>query len=189
MDIEKEFDYLDRDFLICFLRKFCFGDFIKFHKMDKNVVKYSRNMCFNWGTTTQYFNLEKCALQGHLISDICIKSRFDDSLFITAYANDSKFFLGDCDSVKNLANIFQTFSQFSGLKPSISKCEIAGIGLLNGAIETVCWLKLVDLTLDTIKILMCTFFYNKEAKHEKNFLSQLEICKSFFVCGTEEIFQ
>ena len=42
------------------------------------------------------------------------------------------------------------FSQFSDLKPNISKYEIAGIGLLKRAIEAVCGLQLVGLTLDTI---------------------------------------
>ena len=90
----------------------------------------------------------------------------------TAYADDSTFFLGDSNSVKNL---IKTFSQFSGLKTNISICEIAGIYLLKGTVETVCWLKLVDLTVDTIKILGVHFSYNKEAQIRKNFLPQLEI--------------
>ena len=66
----------------------------------------------------------------------------------TAYADDSTFFFDDCDSVRNLVNIFQIFSQFS----NISKCEIAS-SLLKGVIEAAFGLKLVYLTVDTIKIL------------------------------------
>ena len=87
----------------------------------------------------------------------------------TAYVDDSTFFLEDRYSVKNIINFFQTFSQFSGLKPNISECEIASIGLLKGAIEIICWLKLVNLTVDTIKILGVHFSDNKEPQIQRNF--------------------
>ena len=114
----------------------------------------------NGGTTTQYFKLEKGACQRDLISVYIfiialevlfalIKSQelikgiemFDHCFLFTVYADDSTFFLGDDDSVKNLIYIFRTFLLFSDLKPNISKCEIAGIILLKGAIEAVCGLK------------------------------------------------
>ena len=63
---------------------------------------------------------------------------------------NSFFWTGN--SFKNLISFFQSFSQFSGLKPNISKCGIAGIGLLKETIEAVCGSKLVDLTVDTTKI-------------------------------------
>ena len=48
----------------------------------------------------------------------------------TSYADDTKFFLKDAQSIENLVEIFNTFSLFSGLKPNLTKCEIAGIGAL-----------------------------------------------------------
>ena len=45
-----------------------------------------------------------------------------------------------------------TFSQYSCLKPSYEKCEIAGIGILKSVKVAVCCMKCVDLCKDTRKI-------------------------------------
>ena len=42
------------------------------------------------------------------------------------------------------------FSNYSGLKSNISKCEITGIRALKGVHVAICSLKFVDLTLDSI---------------------------------------
>ena len=42
---------------------------------------------------------------------------------------------------------------FSGLKPNLSKCEIAGIGSLKGVKVAVCGMNCIDLTTETINIL------------------------------------
>ena len=42
------------------------------------------------------------------------------------------FFLKDINSVIELMNGLNIFLNFSGLKPNRTKCEIAGIGVLNG---------------------------------------------------------
>ena len=88
--------------------------------------------------------------------------------------------LGDRNSVKKSYRylLIETFSQFSGLKTNISKCEIPGVGLLKGTIEAVCGLKLVGLTVDSIKILDVQFSYNKEAQiRKKNFVTIRNIQK------------
>ena len=64
-----------------------------------------------------------------------------------------------------MVNSFHIFSFFSGLRPNLSKCEIAGIGVLKGVKVAVC----VDLVLDTIKILGTHFSYNEKLKEERNF--------------------
>ena len=94
---------------------------------------------------------------------------FDQCFLLASYAGDSTFFLGDCNLIEILVNIFQAFFQFSDLKPN-SKCEIAGIGPLKGTIEVVAGLKLVDLTVDTMKILGVHFYCNKEVQIRKNIL-------------------
>ena len=53
-----------------------------------------------------------------------------------------------------------TFSKFSGLKPNKTKCEIAGIGVLNGVQMTLCGMKCVNLNNETVKILGVHFLYN-----------------------------
>ena len=45
------------------------------------------------------------------------------------------------------------FSKFSGLKPNILKCDVAGIGALKEIKMAVCGIKCIDLTTETIKIL------------------------------------
>ena len=78
------------------------------------------------------------------------------------------FFLKDVNSIKEMVNSFHIFSRFSGLRPNISKCEIAGIGVLKGVKVAVCGIQCVDLVLDT-KILGTHFSYNEKLKEERNF--------------------
>ena len=47
-------------------------------------------------------------------------------------ADDTTFFLRDICFIKEVVNSFHIFSCFSGLKPNLSECEIAGIGVLKG---------------------------------------------------------
>ena len=62
------------------------------------------------------------------------------------------------------------FSHFSGLKSNLSKCEIAGIGVLKGVQVAVCIMHCVDLNNDTLKILGSHFSYSKKLKEKKNLL-------------------
>ena len=68
-----------------------------------------------------------------------------------------------------MINSYHIFSRFSGLRPNLSKCEIAGIGVLKGVKVAVCGMQYVDLVLDTIKILGTHFSYNEKLKEERNF--------------------
>ena len=72
-------------------------------------------------------------------------------------------------SIKELLNAISLYSSFTGLKPNLSKCEVAGIGLLKGLKEAVCGIKCIDLTKDAIKILGIFFPYNKNIELEQNF--------------------
>ena len=58
---------------------------------------------------------------------------------------------------------------FSGLKPNLTKSEIAGIGVLKGVQVAVCGMRYIDLNADTLKILGTHFSYNEKLKEEKNF--------------------
>ena len=68
---------------------------------------------------------------------------------------------------------FKLFSKFSGLKPNILKCEVAGIGSLKGVKMAVCGIKCIDLTTETIKILGVHFSYNQKLKTQKNFVKSI----------------
>ena len=109
-----------------------------------------------------YFHLERGARQGHPISAylfvlalelfILIKPNknihginiFNHGFLYTAYADDTTFFLKDLDSIKNVLEM---------LNHVLSKCEIAGIGLLKDEKVAPCELKSLDLTKESIKIL------------------------------------
>ena len=62
------------------------------------------------------------------------------------------------------------FSRYSDLKPNLSKCELAGIGVLKGVKRALCGLTSIDLSQTTIKILGVHFSYNKTLRDEKNFV-------------------
>ena len=97
---------------------------------------------------------------------------FEPYFFYTAYVDDTAFFsfFKDAQSIKNLAEIFKTFFLFSGLKPNLIKCEIAGIGALKGVQVAVCGMKCIDLCNKAINILGTYFSHNSRIKEECNFL-------------------
>ena len=191
MDLEKAFDFLDHDFLVHVLNKFGFGsNFISWIKL---LLNSQQSCVINGGITTPYSNLDKSARQGDPVSAylfilalevlfVFIKNNenikgieiFKYVFLYTAFADDSTFFLGDILSVKEHINSFNQFYHFSGLKANIRKCEKAGIGSLKGVTETVCGLKSVDLSNDTIKILGIHFSYSKKVQMQNNFISTIK---------------
>ena len=66
-----------------------------------------------------------------------------------------------------------TFSKFPGLKPNKTKCETAGIGVLNGVQVALCGMKCVNLNNETVKILGVHFSYNKNLEQDKNFCENI----------------
>ena len=87
--------------------------------------------------------------------------------------DDTTFFLKDTISIKNMGDTFHFFSDFSGLKPDLSKCEITGIGLLEGVQVAVGGMRFVDLKNETLKILGTHFSYNEKLKEENNFYTTI----------------
>ena len=101
---------------------------------------------------------------------------FKHDFLYTAYADDTKIeifskidFLKDRNSIIELMNELNIFSNISGLKPNTTKCEIAGIGVLNGVQVALCGMKCVNLNNETVKILGVYFSYNKNLEQDKNF--------------------
>ena len=95
-------------------------------------------------------------------------------LLYSAYADDTTFFVGDLDSASEIFKVFDTFSIYSGLKPNMKKCEIAGIGSLKGVKMALCEVNSIDLAQETTKILGLLFSYNKKLREEKNFVSHIK---------------
>ena len=70
-------------------------------------------------------------------------------------------------------NELNTFSNFSGLKLNKAKCEIAGIGVLNGVQVALCGMKCVNLNNETVTILGVHFSYHKNIEQDKNFCEHI----------------
>ena len=146
--------------------------------MNGSKLTNQESCVINDGSTL-YLKLEKGERQGDPISVYLliitleiifamIKSNpiikglniFNHNYLYTAYADDTTFFLNDQKSTGVLMKTFKLLSKFSGLKPNILKCEVAGIGSLKGVRMAVCGIKCTDLTTETIKILGVHFSYN-----------------------------
>ena len=173
-------------FLIAIFEKIGFGtEFIEWIKV---LLNNQESCVINGGKTSKYFKLERGTRQGDPISAYLfiivlevvfriIKETsnikgfeiFQKKFIYTAYADDTTFFLKNTESVINLLEIFKHFSQFSGLKPNKSKCEIAGIGVLKGMKVALCGMRCVNLYEDTIKILGIHYSYNKQLENDENF--------------------
>ena len=59
-------------------------------------------------------------------------SIFKHEILYITYTDDTTFFLKDKIYILELKNELNTSSNFSGLKPNMTKCEITGIDVLNG---------------------------------------------------------
>ena len=123
-----------------------------------------RNRVINGGITTKYFKLEKGMRQGDLVSVylfvLCLEilfmliknnknikgiEMFENTFLYTSYTDDSTFFLKDKNSIKELLNTINYFLSFTGLKPNLSKCQVARIGALKGVNMAICGIRSIDL--------------------------------------------
>ena len=80
-------------------------------------------------------------------------------------------------------NELNTFSNFSGLKLNKAKCEIAGIGVLNGVQVALCGMKCVNLNNDTVKILGFHFLYNRNLEQDQIFCEHIVKIEKFLNYG------
>ena len=195
VDIEKAFDSMDHNFLFAVLEKFGFGE--SFIQWIKVILKNQESSVINGGITTWYFSLQRGARQGDPISAylfilvleilfISIRSNeniegikiFDKSYKLTAYADDTTFFLQNKKSIEFLMESFKIFSKFSGLKPNTSKCEISGIGAKRGEYVALCGMRSVNLSTEAVKILGIYYSYNENVMKENNYLELIKNVES-----------
>ena len=190
-DLQKAFDSIDHTFLLACLKKFGFGD--DFILWSSVLLNENESCVSNGGQTTQYFKLARGARQGDPIAAyffiivlevFFIMLRENNSIkkinifgfkfLLSAYADDTTFFVADLASVNIIMVTFNTFSLFSGLKMNKSKCEISGIGVKKNDVIALCGFKNVSLVNDTIRILGVHFSYNQILYKEKNFMESLK---------------
>ena len=110
----------------------------------------------NGGHSTHYVNLESGARQGDSVSAnllilvleilfILSKSNknihgikiFKQEYLYTAHGDKTTFFLKDISSVKIVFSFVDSFFKFLGLRSYVSKCDIAGIGVLKNVHVTL----------------------------------------------------
>ena len=70
-------------------------------------------------------------------------------------------------------NEFNTFQIFSRLKTTKTKCEISGIGVMNGVQVALCGMKCVNLNNEIVKTFDSQFWYNKNIEQDKNFCEHI----------------
>ena len=187
VDLQKAFDSIDHTFLLACLEKFGFGhNFIAWISI---LLKNNESCVSNGGHTTQYFKLNRGARQGDPIAAylfivvleiffIMIRSSnsinplrmFDFVFLLSAYADDTTFFVSDLDSVTAIFDIFNEFSLFSGMKINKSKCELAGIGVKRSVLTALSGVKNVSLLTDCIRVLGVNFTYDPVLFNDKNYM-------------------
>ena len=150
---------MDHTFLIACLLKFGFGQY--FIDWIKILLNKNESCVINGGTTSIYFLLKRGARQGDPIaaylfiialeiffinvrSDNNIKKLeiFDHAFLLSAYADDTTFFVQDINSIKLIFVIFDYFSVYSGFKLNLAKSELCGIGTLKGDPTALCNIKM-----------------------------------------------
>ena len=146
----------------------------------------------NGGHTTQYFSLSRGARQGDPIAAylfiivleiffVMIRSntnihplRIMDFVFLlTAYADDTTFFVADLSSVNEIFSTFNEFSMYSGMSINTSKCELAGIGVKKSVVPVLCGVKVVSLCKDSIRVLGVHFTYCQKLFMDRNYVDSI----------------
>ena len=117
------------------------------------MLSNQESCVINGGSTKNYLKLERGALE---------------VLFIILRNNAG---IKGLISINEVISCFKNFSLFSGLKPNLDKCEVAGIGILKGVKVAVFGMNCIDLTKETIKIFGIHFSYNSQVQNEQNYLN------------------
>ena len=190
-DIEKAFDSMDHAFLIAALEKYGFGKY--FVEWIMVLLKDSESCILNGGKTSKYFPLLRGARQGDPIAaylfiltieiffimlreeqSISRLKIYGQNFLLSAYADDTTFFVQDLNSISIIIDTFTIFSNYSGFKLNMAKCEVAGIGVLKRVKTALCNMKNVDLTKDSINILGFYFSYDEKLVTDKNYITVIK---------------
>ena len=100
------------------------------------------------------------------------------------------FFLRYENSIVHLSEKLKLFSDFSGLKPNTTKCEVAGIGVLKGVQVAVCGMKsffennliLPALTPQTALL----GFWSDNTNHDKPIINHFLLIFKLYVYNLRE---
>ena len=186
VDLKKAFVSIDYVFLCACLKKFSFGE--NFLSWVSILLKNNESCVSNGGHTTKYFPLMRGARQGDPISAYLFiivlevffaMIRSNNNIkglqilgfcfLLTAYADDSTFFVSDMQSINLIFSTFDVFSYYSGMEINKSKCELAGIGANRSVSTALGGIKNVVLSTDSIRVLGVHFTYNTKLFNDRNF--------------------
>ena len=101
------------------------------------------------------------SVQGFKIGDIEIK--------LSAFADDTTFFVRNKESINRLLNIMRKFDEFSLLHANVEKCEACWTGRSKCRTDKPVNCKVTSLIRSSIKILGAHNSYNREVAEDKNF--------------------
>ena len=155
---------------------------------SKHYLQRNESCVMNNGSSTSFFKIQRETKQGDPLSPylfilaleiLFIQIRNDKAIRgfkigdieirLTAFADNSTFFVRDKQSINRILNIMKTFGTFSSLNASIDKCEVCWIGQSRFRKDRPVNCKLTCLVTSSIKILGVHFSYNKEIADDKNF--------------------
>ena len=141
----------------------------------------------NNGLSTCYFKLSRGTKQGDplspylfiLVLDIFfIQVRNDPSvqgfkignieIKLSAFADDTTFFVRNKESINRLLNIMRKLGEFSSLHANVEKCEACWIGHSKCRTDKPVNCKVTSLIRSSIKILVVHYSYNREVAEDKN---------------------
>ena len=148
-DFEKALDSIEHPFLFAVLKSFGFGaDFIQWIRTFFNNAE---SCVMNNGNSTGYFPLERGTRQGDPLSAhlfilvleiLLIQIRnnkdingvviYNREIKLSAYADDSSFFVVNTKSLRLIFNICESFEEFSSLKLNLEKSEACWIPSAKG---------------------------------------------------------
>ena len=154
IDIRKVFNFVSHSFLFSTLERFRFGN--RFIKWLKVLLRKQEPCIINGGNTAKYFKFEKDKRQGDpvpaylfilFIIFVSVKENKNlkgINITISPYIYIRNIIWWHKNIPKRwrilieIMKVFDIFSSLSCLKPSKSKCEIAGIGAPKWVKLTLC---------------------------------------------------
>ena len=182
VDFEKAFDSVSHNFLFKVLESFGFGP--SFCSWVKTMYNGISSCVMNGGISTGYFDIKRGVRQGDPLSpylfllvieilahtirkDNVIKGiKFDNfEIRQVLYADDMTLFVKNKSSVLRIKDIFQSFSESSGLKVNIEKTNLMGLG---DSIDDLQTLPLGNRVTE-IKILGVYFSLDIKIREELNY--------------------
>ena len=99
---------------------------------------------------------------------------FGHEFKLSAFADDTTYFVKHEAAAKELKKLFNNFAKFSLLRINSDKTEVCGIGAKKGDSRALSGFKVVDLTCESILILGCHHSYIKKLATDRNFLTLVD---------------